>query len=702
MKKKSLLAIPVALLTAGACVGDGEKQAGNPFLASYGTPFEVPAFDRIEPQHYMPAFEAGIEEHRREIEAIALNASEPSFQNTIEAYEKSGRLLREVQNVLGNLVASRGDDDLRAIAVEMAGPESNHFDDILMDARLFSRIKSVYDRRAELGLDIAQTRLVESTYRDFVRGGALLSDEQKATMRGINEQMSTLSLQFRDNTIKDSESFRLVINNKEDLAGLPQGVIDAAAHAAAEAGLQGSWLVTLDNPSRLPFLQYSERRELREKVYKAYINKSDNGNQFDNNQIALQILRLRQQRAQLLGYPNHAMFVLEERMAKTPDEVYALCGQLMDRANAAARAERDELQKALSADIPGATLEAWDWWYYADKIRKARYDLDEEALRPYFAAEAVTQGVFTVSNKLYNITFQHRPDIPVYHPETQAYEVKYADGRTVGVLLMDLYTRPGKNSGAWMSSYRDQERDDAGNRLVPVITLNCNFPRPTPSTPSLLSFDDATTLFHEFGHALHGLLSDVRYRSQAGTSVPRDFVELPSQIMENWAGDPEVLRLYALHYQTGEAIPQPMLDRMQAAAKFNQGFNVSEFQAAALLDMYWHTLESYNGVEVKDFEAQIRQRTGLLPQIEYRYRTTFFNHIFASGYSAGYYSYTWAEILDADAFGAFRETSLFDQATAQRFLNLLQSGGSQDPMELYVKFRGRRPTIDALLQRKGI
>ncbi len=690
-------AILITILAASC-----SKTELNPFLAEFNTPYQVPPFEKIKLEHYVPAFQAGIEEQKIEIENIINNKEEPTFKNTIEALEFSGETLKKVNSVLANLTSSATSDALQQIARETAPLISGHTDNINMNPKLFSRVKEVYEKRESLSLNPEQLMLVKDTYKRFERGGANLNEEDKTKMKEINSELSLLSIKFRENVNKDGAAFKLILESEDDLAGLPQGVRDAAAAAAKQNDLEGKWLVTLDNPSRLPFLQYSNRRDLREKVYKAYVMRGDNDNEFDNKETLQKILSLRAERAQLLGFKHHADFVLEERMAKTPEEIYDLCYQLMNRANVAAKNELMEMQKLANSEGMNFKLEAWDWSYYTEKLRKQKFELDEEELRPYFELKNVLKGVFDVSGKLFDIQFKERTDIPTYHAEAKVFEVADLKGETVGILYMDFHPRTGKNGGAWMNSYRKQYNRN-GKRVPPVITVVCNFSRPTETKPALLSFDEVSTLFHEFGHALHGLLSRCEYYSLSGTSTPRDFVELPSQIMENWASEPEVMKTFAHHFQTGEVIPDALIAKMEASSKFNQGFTVSEFQAAALLDMYWHTLETNEIPDVHEFEKQIRAKIGLIPEIEYRYRSTHFNHIFASGYSAGYYSYTWAEILDADAYEAFKETSLFDKETAGRFkTHILERGGTEDAMTMYVNFRGRKPSIDALLKRKGI
>jgi peptidyl-dipeptidase Dcp len=674
----------------------------NPLLGEFDTPFGVPPFGEIEEKHYLPAFQEGIRQHREEIQLIVADTSLPTFENTIEALEESGALSRKVSWVFFNMTSALTNDELQKIAKEVAPLLSKHRDDILLDPALFERIQAVNQEKDQLGLSAEQLTLLENQYRDFVRGGASLSEEAKAELRKINEQLSVLSVQFGENVLKENNAFELVITEEEDLAGLPEASIIAAAEAASERDHGGKWVFTLHKPSMIPFLQYSEKRELREKIFKAYINRGDNGNELDNNEIVTSIADLRSKRANLLGYETHADYVLELNMAKNPDGVLGLLDQLWKPALAMARKEAEDLQAMINREGGNFELEAWDWFYYAEKLRKEKYDLDEESLRPYFMLENVRDGAFGVAERLYGISFEEKTDLPKYHEDVQVFEVKERDGSHIGILYLDYFPRASKRGGAWMNSYRKQHRE-GGRKIAPVICNVCNFSKPTGDKPALLSTEEVGTLFHEFGHALHGLLSDCTYASLSGTSVPRDFVELPSQIMENWAFEPEVLNSYARHFETDEVIPKELVDKIIEARKFNQGFAMVEYLAASYLDMDWHSLNETADLDVAVFEAEAMSRIGLIPEIVVRYRSPYFSHIFSGGYSAGYYSYIWAEVLDADAFQAFKETSLFDQDTASAFRkNILQTGGTEPPEALYQRFRGAPPSIEALLERKGI
>jgi peptidyl-dipeptidase Dcp len=692
----------VVFITSCTTQTSKKKESMNPFLVAYNTPFIVPPFEKIKTEHFKPALEAGIEQQKSEIEAIVSNPKEPSFKNTIEALDASGNLLREVSDAFENLQSANTSEELQTVAKDVAPMLSKHYDDILLNKELFQKVKSVYEQKDELTLSDEQKMLLEKTYKRFSRNGANLNDKDKERLRQINEELSLLSLQFDENLLAETNAFQLIIEKNDDLAGLPQSVVDGASMAANEAGLPGKWLFTVHKPSMIPFLQYSEKRELREKLFNAYINRGNNNNKNDNKTIAAKEVSLRLKRANLLGYKTHADYVLEENMAKSPENVYNFLDEVKVPAMTMAVKEAEELQKMINAEGGNFTLQPWDWWYYAGKLKKQQYDLDEESLRPYFKLENVKNGMFDVANKLYGLQFKTLSGVPVYHPEVQTFEVLEAHGSHVGILYMDFYPRSSKGGGAWMTSYRKQSKRD-GQNVPSVISMVMNFSKPTGDKPALLSFEEVLTLFHEFGHALHGLLSDCNYITLSGTSVPRDFVELPSQIMENWAADPEVMKNYAKHYKTGDAIPQELIEKIAKSGKFNQGFATIEFLAACYLDMDWHTITDTTMQNTLEFENVSMKKIGLIPQIVVRYRSPYFAHIFAGGYSSGYYSYLWAEILDADAFQAFKESSLYDKETARLFReNILSKGGTDDPMEMYKKFRGREPEKEAMLKRKGL
>jgi peptidyl-dipeptidase Dcp len=702
MKKLTLILLAATMITACKTGGDKKSSSENPFFAEYDTPFGVPPFSEIKNEHFLPAIEKGIKEQTSEIAAIVSNPDPADFENTIAAYDYSGEMIRKVTGVFYNYNSSNTNDEIQALAKEIAPKLSAHYDNINLNPELFKRVKTVYENRNSLNLNGEQARLLEDTYKDFVRGGAALDSAAQARFREINQELSVLTLQFGENVLAETNAFKLVIESQDDLEGLTRGLIDQGAETAKAAGMEGKWVYTLHNPSIMPFLQYSAKRELREKIYKAYINRGNNNNDKDNKVLIGKIAALRLERANLLGYETHAAFILEENMAKNAGNVLDLLNQLWTPALKRAKAEVAQLQAIIDKEGGNFKLQPWDWSYYAEKLRKEQYDLDDEQLKPYFPLENVKQGIFTVCNNLYGITFTERKDIPVYHPEAAAYEVKEANGDHIGVLYMDFHPRESKRGGAWMSSYRKQYVKN-GEKISPVITIVCNFTKPTASQPSLLTFDETSTFFHEFGHALPGLLSNSTYNSLSGTSVPRDFVELPSQIMENWASEPEVLKLYAKHYQTGEVIPDDLIGKIQNSAYFNQGFATVEYLAASFLDMGYHNMKEFKLTDVSSFEDATLAQIGLIPEITSRYRSTYFNHIFSGGYSSGYYSYIWSGILDSDAFEAFKENGLFDQATAESFRkNILERGGTEDPMVLYKKFRGAEPDIKPLLKRRGL
>lgn len=679
-----------------------KKNPDNPFFKAYQTPFEVPPFDKIKNEHYLEAFKVAIAEHEQEIEAIVNNNAKPDYENTITAFDNSGKLLNNVEMVFENLTEANTNKELQKIAEEVAPLISKHNDNINFNKKLFQRIKEVYDNRAGMNLNTEQQKVLETYYADFVRGGAGLNDAQQKVLGKINEELSQLSLKFDNNLLEETNSFKLVIDNKDDLAGLPQSFIDAGAEVAKAAGMDGKWVYTLQRSSVFPFLTYSEKRELREKIYKGYINRGNNNNEFDNKKVISRILILRLEKARMLGFNNFAEYALERNMAKKPDAAFELMNKIWASATVKAKQEIAEMQQIIDKEKGGFKLQAWDWWYYAEKVRKAKYDLDEEAIRPYFKLENVVNGILEISGKLYGLKYTEIKNIPKPHADAVAYEVKNAEGNHVAVLFMDFFSRESKRGGAWMDNYRKQYVEK-GKNITPVVTLVCNFSKPTGNTPALLNFDEVSTLFHEFGHGLHGMLSNCVYRRLSATSVPRDFVELPSQIMENWASEPEVLKMFAKHYQTNETIPDALIQKMEKSGTFNKGFETVEFTAAALLDMYMHTTTDTNLLkDVLKFENDIAQKIGLMPEIAFRYRSTYFSHI-TGGYAAGYYVYQWAEVLDADAFQAFKEHGIFDAKTAKSFVdNILSKGGTDDVMEMYKRFRGAEPDITPMLKRRGL
>ncbi|MFW5793823.1 MAG: M3 family metallopeptidase [Bacteroidota bacterium] len=681
----------------------------NPFFSEYETPFGVPPFEEIKNEHFIPAFEKGMDEQNSEIEAILKNEEAPTFENTIEAYEHSGGLLSKVSGVFYNFNSSITSDELAEIAKEMAPKLSAHSDNISLNADLFERIKSVYDQKDDLDLNPEQNRLLSETYKRFVRSGALLSEEKMERLKEINQKLSSLTLQFGQNVLEDVNDFRMIIENEEDLAGLPQSAINNAAERAANEGNEGKWAFTLQNPSVMPFLHNADNRELRKKMQQAYINRGNNNNEYDNNKIIGEIVNLRLERAQLLGYDNFADFVLDDRMAGDIKTVMDFLLQIWEPALSIAKSEAYDLQELIDKEDNGFNLEQWDWRYYAEKLRKEKYDLDEQEIRQYFELNTVREGVFMVTNKLWGLKFKERTDVPKYHEDVQVFEVLEKDDSHIGILYMDFHPRDNKKGGAWMSSYRKQQIDKEGNFVSPVITIVCNFSPPSGDQPSLLTYDEMTTFFHEFGHALHGLLSKTTYLSLSGTSVARDFVELPSQVMENWAKEPEIIKTFAFHYETQEPMPQELLDKIIKSSAFNTGFANVEFIASALLDMEYHTItEPFDKEKLEKVASVIDKRTiekyGLIPEINFRHGSTHFNHIFSGGYAAGYYSYLWSGLLDADVYEAFVESGdLFDQETAQRLREtILERGGTEDAMMLYVNFRGREPIVEPLLKQRGL
>ncbi len=688
-----------AVLSAASSTQAAPSTADNPFFKPYGTPFNVPPFSLIKTEHFLPAIEEGIKRERAEVEAIVNNPAPPTFENTIAALDHTGIFLSEVQSVFGALQGALTNKDLQAVARKVAPMMAAHRDDIGLNPKLFARVKAVYDTRAGLKLDPEQAFLLENAYKDFVRGGALLDEARKARLRDINQQLSLLSVKYGENVLAETNAFKLVIDNPADLAGLPPSVVDMAAATAKSFGLEGKWVFTIQVPSMTPFLQSSTRRDLREKLHRAYFMKGDNDNANDNKANVKAIVTLRQERSKILGYPSFAAFVLENNMAKTPEKVNAFLAQLWEPTLAKAKVEAADLQALIDREKGGFKLASWDWWYYTEKLRQEKYALDDGSLRPYFKLENVRQGIFILCEKLYGLKFVELPDLPRYHPEVQAFEVLEADGSHLGVLYMDFHPRDSKRSGAWSGAFR-RESYENGQRVPPVSTICCNFTRPTADAPALLSTEEAETFFHEFGHSLATLFSQGRYR---GRSVARDSVELPSQIMEHWVFEPELLALYAKHYKTGAAIPAALVAKIKKSALFNQGFITAEYLAACILDMSWHTLADPSAVDVRGYESQVLNGIGLIPSIVSRYRSTYFTHIFSGGYAAGYYNYIWSEVLDCDAYEAFQQKGIFDRATATSFRkNVLEPFGTGDILAQYVKFRGAEPKIDGLLRKRGL
>ena len=703
MKKTIMAAGLAAVLTAcGSSGNKTETMTENPLLTEFKTPFGVPPFDKIELDDYMPAFKEGIAQQQKEVEEIVKQEAAPDFENTIVALDQSGDLLRKVSAIFYGLNSANTNDEMQALSRELSPLLSKNSDDIRMNPDLFARVKTVYENQESMNLNKEQKKLLEETYKSFVRGGANLDAEQQARLRELNSEISMLQLTFGQNMLKETNAFQLIVDNKDDLAGLPESLVMNAEVAARSAGLEGKWLFTLHNPSVMPFLQYADNRALREKIFKGYINRGNNGNDADNKDVVLKLITLRLEKAKLMGYDNYASFVLEDRMAKTPEQVYALLDEIWKPALAKAKDELADINTEIKKEGGNFEAEGWDWRYYFEKAKKAKFDLDENQVRPYLKLENVRDGAFLLANKLYGITFTPIKDIPLPHSDAQAFECKDKDGTHLGVLYMDFFPRASKRGGAWCGTYRSQTYKD-GKRLGPVVTIVCNFSQPAPGQPALLSADEAETLFHEFGHGLHNLFKDVHYYGVSG--VPRDFVELPSQVMEHWVFEPELLKEYARHYDTNEVIPAGLIEKLDKSGKYGQGFATTEYLAASLLDMDFHVLkEVHEGADVMKFEEAVLGDRGLLKQIPSRYRTTYFNHTMGGGYTAGYYSYIWAEVLDADAYQAYKESGdLFNQDVAQKFRQyVLTPGGIDDAMDMYKNFRGKEPNTEPLLKNRGL
>jgi len=679
-----------------SCKNEPAVDKTNPFLSEYGTPFNVPPFEKIKFRHFVPALEKGMADGRKELAMIVKNRQEPTFENTIEAYDKMGKLFRDVSAVFVELTNANTSDSLGKLEVEITPKIEGYKDEIRLNPELFKRIKSVYDNQGKFNLNDEQKYYLENLYKEFVRNGANLNQADQDTLKKINQKLSLLCVKFNQNVLAETNNYRLYVD-KKDLTGLPQSLVESAAETARESGVEGKWAFTTQRPSIFPFLQYSGNRDLRKELFNAYCNRGNNGNEFDNNKILAEIIKLRAEHARLLGYKTHANLVLEPNMAKVPENVFKLLNSLWGKAIPVAKNEVKELQKIINQEGGKFRLEPSDWWYYAEKVRKQKYDLDDNELRPYFKLKNVRDGVFEVANRLFGITFTLVKDIPRPHPDAEAYEVKEPDGSLLGVLYMDFYPRESKRQGAWCTTYRTHHIED-GKVIAPVVSIVSNLALPTGDTPSLLSLEEVSTLFHEFGHALDFMMNKSTYNQifQAW-----DFVELPSQLMEHWATQPEVLNLFARHYHTGEIIPSALVEKIRNSSYFNQGFNEVEIIAASLLDMAYHTLEAPVNIDIQSFERAYFKKIGLIPEIISRYRSTYFIHI-TGEYDAGYYGYTWASVLDNDAFEAFQEKGIFDKSTAASYRkNILEKGGIMDPMKMFVNFRGREPVIEPLLKNLG-
>ena len=703
---RKYLMLTLTLMTTLTNCRREQQERINPLLTQWDTPYGIPPFDKIRPEHYKPAVEEGIARHKAEIDSIVSDPATPSFENVIAALDRSGRLLTDTYLTFSLVAAADNNDTLQQIDMEISPAIASHNDDIYMNEKLFDKVEAVYETRNVSSLSAEQIRLTEKTYDRFVRAGARLTPRKKEELKRINEELTTLGIRFGNNMLAENRDFALVLDTLGDMDGLPQTFIDAAAIEARNRGLKNKWVFTLGKPSFIPFMTYADRRDLRERLYTAYLSRGDNGNENNNKQIVNDIIRLRTEKAHLLDYPSYAAFVLDDKIARTPQNVYDLLDKLWTPALELAGRELEEMRAIKARETIGdSTFAAWDWWYYAEKVRKSKYDLDEEMLKPYLSLENVRTGAFRLSNRLWGLTF--RPlSVPLYNEECLAYEVMDKDESHLGILIFDFFPRSGKQAGAWCGAYRDACYSPDGKRIAPVVTIVCNFPRPTGNMPTLLGLDETRTLFHEFGHALHNLLAQNRYVGTGMDKVERDFVELPSQIMENWAVEPQMLRIYAQHYQTGEIIPDRLIRKIRDSRYFNQGFATTELLAAALTDMDIHSIEEYGPIDIPSFEREaLYAERGLIPQIAPRYRYPYFGHIFnGDGYSAGYYSYIWAEVLDKDAFRAFVESGdIFDPELALSYRkNILEKGSSQDGMTLFRNFRGKDPDPVPLMIDRGL
>ena len=695
MKKTAII---IFLFIFNSCT---EEKTMNPFLTEYDTPYQIPPFEKIEDKHYLPAFMKGMEKQIEEVNAIANNKETPTFENTIVEMERTGKILDKVSSVFFNLNSSNTNDEMQEIAKEIRPKLSAHRDAIFLNKKLFKRVSKIYKQRGNLQLDTEQKRLVEETHKYFIRSGAQLDDKSMQMLTEINQKLSSLTTQFGQNLLKETnEGFSLIIEDERRLEGLPEDIRNQAAKLAESEGYTGKWLFKPTRVSMYPFLTYSTQRDLREKLYKSYIERGNNNNERDNKQIAIEMADLRTHRANILGYATHADFVLENTMAKTTDNVKDLLDKVWKPGLNRAKKEAEEMQELIQQEGANFKLAAWDWWHYSEKIRQFKYDFSEEEIKPYFSETRVLQGAFDVATKLFDITFHERFDLPKYRENIRTFEVKNLEDEVIGIFYTDYTVRPNKGGGAWMNTFRSQSKFDGVQ--IPLVMNTCNFPPPNEKGISLLSFEQVTTLFHEFGHALHGLLSDANYPSLSGTNVTRDYVEFPSQMMENWAREPAVIAEYAKHYETGKSMPLDLLGKISKAGQFNQGFATTEYVAASYLDMAWHSQEEKVS-DANQFEKETLNEIGLIDQITSRYRSTYFAHIFAGGYSMGYYSYLWTEVLEADAFQPFKEKGIFDKETANKLKKYVYSAGNTDDlMSQYVRYRGFEPEIKPLLEKRGL
>lgn len=703
MKHKILTMAAASLMGMAALTSCGNKEEQNPFLTDYTTPYEIPPFEQIKPEHYLPALRAGIEQHNAQIDSILNCTEEPTFENTILAFEESGEILTKVEMVFFALSESDSSDELVKVAEEFEPLVSQHNDEVAMNPRLFERIKYLYDRIDSLDLNTAQKRAVKDYYKSFTRNGALLSDADKEKLKALNTELTTLYQQFNKNLLNATNAFQIVVENADELSGLPQSNIDVAAEEAKNAGLEGKWLFTLHAPSRLPLLQYADNRDLRQKMYEGYTTLASSG-EYDNAPVINKILKVRAQKAALLGFENYGSYMTDNVMAGSIENAENLLMKIWKPAIAKVAEEVTEMQAIVDEEGGDFKIAPWDYYYYAEKVRQKKYELEESKVREYFPLDSVRKGIFTMAERLYGVTFTEMPDAPKYHPEVVVYDVKDLEGNHVAVFMTDYFPRASKRQGAWMSEFKGSYVDRDGKASRPIIYNVGNFSKPVGDTPSLLTLDEVETMFHEFGHGLHGMLSKAVLRSQAGTNVDRDFVELPSQIHEHWALEPELLKVYAHHYKTGEVIPDEMVEKLIAAANHNQGFATTELVGAALLDLQYGKLNPTEDIDVVGFEKQVAENLKMPAEVQFRYRSPYFKHIFGSdGYASGYYTYLWAEVLDSDGFELFKEKGVFDAETAKSFKeNILEMGGSEDPMTLFVRFRGHEPQPEALLRGRGL
>lgn len=693
------MAATATALSFSSC---GTQERENPFMKPYDTVYEIPPFEEITIADYVPAFEAGIAEAKASIDSIINNPEQPTFDNTILALDNISPTLERVMSVLMSLTEANSSEELSAVEEDIMPRYTAFSDEMMMNQGLFNRVKQIYENRDSLGLAHDQIRAVEETYKNFERNGALLDAEKQAQLKEVNSRLANLYLKFNKNLLDANNAFEIVIENEADLAGIPQSTIDNAAEEAKARGKEGKWVFTVHAPSRLPVLQYADNRSLREQMWKGYTNNAQTG-EYNNCPVINEIVKARAEKAAILGYKDFAAYMTADVMAKTPEAAEGLLMSIWNPAKDKVKEEVAEMQAISNSLGNDFKIAPWDYYYFAEKVRQQKYALDENEIRPYFAVDSVAKGIFSLANTLYGITFEEMPDAPKYHPDVKVYDVKDAEGNHLAVFLTDYFTRSSKRQGAWMESIKQSYAKADGTMERPIVYNVCNFSKPTADTPSLLTIDEVLTMFHEFGHGLHGMLTQVRLKSQSGTSVDRDFVEFPSQLHEHWAFEPELLKVYAHHYQTGELIPDALVEKISAAAKHNMGFMTAELSGAALLDLHWGHLIPEGDIDVLAFENSVAEKLGMPEELTFRYRSTYFKHIFGSdGYASGYYTYLWAEQLDSDAFELFKQKGVFDPATAAALKMVLESGGSEDPMVLYETFSGHRPTSDALLRQRGL